>query len=109
MMTIESLRSDYMAGRSPVDVVGEVFARIAASGDPAAWIALRDAEQVRREAAALSPGDRERLPLWGVPFAVKDNIDVAGIDTTAACPPFAYRPGADATATAEPELEPPET
>ena len=32
------------------------------------------------------------LPLWGIPFAVKDNIDVAGLETTAACPAFAYRP-----------------
>src|SRR5690606_31092988 len=39
----------------------------------------------------------EVLPLAGVPFAVKDNIDVAGFDTTAACPAFAYRPEASAT------------
>jgi allophanate hydrolase len=100
MITVESLRAQYAAGRSPVDVVDEVLARIAASGDPAAWIARREAGAVRAEAAALRAEDRERLPLWGVPFAVKDNIDVAGIDTTAACPPFAYRPAADATAVA---------
>ena len=89
MITIASLRVDYARGRSPVEVVDEVFARIAASPDPAAWIALRNADAVRREAAALAAADRERLPLWGVPFAVKDNIDVAGLDTTAACRPFA--------------------
>lgn len=80
----------------PIRTVDEAFARIAASPDPATWIALRDAGEVRREAAALRAEDRRRLPLWGVPFAVKDNIDVAGLDTTAACPPFAYRPAADA-------------
>ena len=100
MITIESLHADYRDGRLPVDVVDEVFARIAASPDPAAWISLRDRDDVRREAAALAAGDAERMPLWGVPFAVKDNIDVAGLDTTAACPPFAYRPAADATAVA---------
>ena len=99
-MTIEELRTAYAGGASPVEVVDEVFARIAASPDRAAWIALRDADAVRREAAALVDADRERLPLWGVPFAVKDNIDVAGLDTTAACRPFAYRPDADATAVA---------
>lgn len=98
MITIESVRRDYAGGRAPADVVDEVFARIAASPDPAVWIALRDRDEVRREAAALAEADRERLPLWGVPFAVKDNIDVAGLDTTAACRPFAYRPAADATA-----------
>ena len=39
----------------------------------------------------------ERGPLWGVPFAVKDNIDVAGLSTTAACPEFAYTPSTSAT------------
>ena len=43
----------------------------------------------------LAAGDV--LPLAGVPFAVKDNIDLAGLDTTAACPAFAYRPAASAT------------
>ncbi len=100
MITIESLREEYRSRRSPVDVVDAVFAQIDASPDPAAWITVRHRDDVRREAAALTAGDIERLPLWGVPFAVKDNIDVAGIDTTAACRPFAYRPVADATAVA---------
>jgi allophanate hydrolase len=45
--------------------------------------------------ARLAAG--ETLPLAGVPFAVKDNIDVAGLDTTAACPAFSYRPDRSAT------------
>ncbi|MFD4841273.1 allophanate hydrolase [Achromobacter sp. NPDC058515] len=46
---------------------------------------------------AAAGGDMGRLPLYGVPFAIKDNIDAAGWPTTAACPEFAYTPGEDAT------------
>jgi len=48
------------------------------------------------EAEKLGPFDPETKPLWGVPFAVKDNIDVAGMPTTAACPAYSYLPDADA-------------
>jgi allophanate hydrolase len=97
MITIESLREEYRSWHSPVDVVDAVL-RIAAS--PVRRRGSRCAIATRRGRPALAAGDRERLPLWGVPFAVKDNIDVAGLDTTAACRPFAYRPAADATAVA---------
>ena len=42
--------------------------------------------------AAASAGPSADLPLYGVPFAIKDNIDLAGTPTTAACPAFAYTP-----------------
>ncbi|MBV8683473.1 MAG: allophanate hydrolase [Caulobacteraceae bacterium] len=82
------------------DVVRQSLARIAAyeAIQPAVWISRRDdAEAI---AAAEAVDERiaagERLPLAGVPFAVKDNIDVVGLPTTAACPAFAYRPEASA-------------
>lgn len=66
------------------------------------WIQLIETEPLRRAIAELlerlnaAGGDRARLPLFGVPFAVKDNIDALAFDTTAACPGFRYRPAQDA-------------
>ena len=51
--------------------------------------------------AALEGHSPETLPLYGVPFAIKDNIDLAEIVTTAACPAFAYRPTQSATIVAQ--------
>ena len=69
-----------------------------AHADPAIWITRRPDEAILADAARLeSEGQRDR-PLWGIPFAVKDNIDVAGVPTTAACPGFAFTPKADAPA-----------
>jgi len=90
-----SLGAAYAEGLDPVAVVDEVFARIERAGDPGIFISLFDREAVRARARALGPRDPAR-PLWGIPFAVKDNIDVAGLPTTAACPDFAYAPEADA-------------
>src|SRR5439155_264353 len=71
----------------------------------AIFIALREEADALAEAKALAAertADRTLAdrPLFGVPVAVKDNIDVAGLPTTAACPAFAYTPKADATCVA---------
>jgi allophanate hydrolase len=96
--TIASILTAHRSGkRTPADTVAASFARIRAHDDPAIFIALRDEAEAVAEAAGLSdPG----LPLYGVPFAVKDNIDVRGMATTAACPAFTYRADGDATAVA---------
>jgi allophanate hydrolase len=60
------------------------------------WITEVDEETLRAEARRLSAIDPESLPLYGVPFAIKDNIDLAGVPTTAGCPAFAYQPTASA-------------
>lgn len=86
--------------RTPEETVAQSFARIRAFGDPALFISLRDEAEARAEARALAAQDARDLPLYGVPVAVKDNIDVAGLPTTAACPAFVYQPAADATAVA---------
>lgn len=66
---------------------------------PEVWIARFDDDALRAAAAAVDArvASGKTLPLAGVPFAVKDNIDVAGLDTTAACPAFAYAPARSAT------------
>jgi len=77
------------------------------SADDTAWIARAQPEQLAMQLAQLNDrldavgGDIDKLPLYGVPFAIKDNIDAAGWDTTAACPEFAYSPTSDATVVAK--------
>ncbi len=73
---------------SPTDGVEEAFARLDTLDDDAVFITVADRAAVLGRAARIDP----RLPLAGLPFAVKDNIDVAGLPTTAACRPFAYVP-----------------
>jgi allophanate hydrolase len=93
---IASIHAAYAAGLSPTEVMAEARRRIAAAEDAAIFIALRPEEASRAEAEALPPFDPAAYPLWGIPFAVKDNIDVAGLPTTAACPAYAYTPDRDA-------------
>ena len=85
----------------PRDVVELLLERIAERGDDAVWISRFDDATLRARADELERryggSDEVTLPpLYGIPFAVKDNIDVAGLATTAACPAFAYRPAAHA-------------
>jgi len=93
---------------SPEATVARTYARIRAHDDPAIFIALRAEADALAEAKALAAERDHSLadhaladrPLFGVPVAIKDNIDVAGLPTTAACPAFAYTPKADATCVA---------
>ena len=92
-LLIPALLAGYRAGRfSPVDVLEGVLARIAKAPDRRAWITLVSRERVLEYAEALATRDPTTLPLYGVPFAVKDNIDLEGVPTTAGCPDYAYTP-----------------
>jgi allophanate hydrolase len=100
--TVAEILDAYRRGAlKPQDIVARNFARIRRHGDPAIFIALRDEADVVAEATALARGGDTALPLYGIPVAVKDNIDVKGLPTTAACPAFGYRPGKDATSVAK--------
>jgi allophanate hydrolase len=94
---VHELRAAYATEQlRPQQVVDLVLERIAARGEDAVWISRRPDHELRRQAAELDRIRQARglaeLPLFGVPCAVKDNIDVAGLATTAGCPAFSYQP-----------------
>jgi allophanate hydrolase len=90
--TLAATVAAHRSGKAPADTIRETYARIADHADPALFIALRPESEAIAEAERLAQAGPEGKPLFGVPFAVKDNIDVAGLPTTAACPDFAYTP-----------------
>lgn len=91
-LTRASLHRRYREGTSPLAIVGECLDRLAAVGDPGIFIHVLAKERIQSYVTALPPFDPEAYPLWGLPFAIKDNIDLANVPTTAACPAFAYTP-----------------
>ncbi len=100
--TIGEIVAVHRARRAkPEDTVARSFERIRAHNDTAVFISLADEATALRQARELANADADALPLFGVPVAVKDNIDVLGLPTTAACPAFSYQPERDATAVAK--------
>ncbi len=92
-LSIPNLRARYRAGDlTPADLVAAIRARISAPAPNPVWIHVLTEAELAPHLARLAEADPRTLPLYGVPFAVKDNIDLAGIPTTAACPAFAYTP-----------------
>ncbi|TPG21810.1 allophanate hydrolase [Sphingomonas koreensis] len=101
-LSVETIADDVRCGsRRALSVIDEVIGRLERYDaiQPAVWISRFDRDRLRAMAEAVDAriAAGETLLLAGVPFAAKDNIDVAGLETTAGCPAFAYRPGTSAT------------
>ncbi|WP_321926022.1 allophanate hydrolase [Burkholderia sp. BCC1998] len=97
LRSIAALRARYEAGDLTPHALVDAIAAHLDAGDPHhAWIRPLSRAEMTRYADALAGRDIATLPLYGVPFAIKDNIDLAGIPTTAACPAYAYTPARSA-------------
>lgn len=89
-----TLQRAYRTGAlRPTALVELLLERIEATRAHNVWIHLLAPEALRARARELEGLDPETLPLYGLPFAIKDNIDLAGVPTTVACPDYAYTPG----------------
>ncbi|GAB6052736.1 allophanate hydrolase [Magnetospira thiophila] len=93
---ISRIHAAYAGGMTAGQVIDECFRRLAAAGDPGIFLDVIDPLTVRADIEALGPFDPRQKPLWGIPFAIKDNIDAAHRPTTAACPAYAYTAAEDA-------------
>ncbi len=91
-MDIASLENAYRNGTlKPAETVARVYDEIARTGERPVWITLVPREENLARARSLEADASSRsLPLYGIPFAVKDNFDVEGMPTTAACPTFSH-------------------
>jgi Asp-tRNA(Asn)/Glu-tRNA(Gln) amidotransferase A subunit family amidase len=100
-MDIQTLRSLYAKGIiTPEDVVEEVYKRLQLpTADSAVWLHVFPKNDVVARARKLlkeNPDPTMRHPLFGIPFSIKDSIDIQGVLTTAACPAYAYTAEKDA-------------
>ena len=92
-LQISSLRSLYQSGAlTPAQLVMQINAEIENADTHHVWIRRLSLDEMMQYVDALATKNPADLPLYGIPFAIKDNIDLAGIPTTAGCPDYAYTP-----------------
>lgn len=91
-VTIEQLLSGYRSGELNVRGVLEEKYSLAKQDTHNTWISLISQQQLEDYIRCLESADQSTLPLYGVPFAVKDNIDLQGLPTTAGCEAYTYHP-----------------
>jgi len=95
---LTALRQAYTDGKAtPEQIVAEALRRATAPRFPNVWIETTSEAKLLELARALPSQPTGELPLYGVPFAIKDNIDLAGVKTTAGCPAFGFMPPDSAT------------
>ena len=92
-LALSDLAAAYRERRAtPLQIIEALLARLDEYADRAIWISVVPRDRLLGQARTLGALDPASLPLYGIPFAIKDNIDLAGVPTTAACPAFAYTP-----------------
>ncbi len=96
-LSIRTLRSAYRSGTLEVgELISHLIERADRIPDRSVWITRFTHAEAMRYAEALAGHSIDALPLYGIPFVIKDNIDLGGVPTTAGCPQFAYTPSASA-------------
>ncbi len=92
-MTIAQLKKEYLNKTlTPRQLMAQIKRQVDAHAENPIWIHLLSDEELEPYLARLDDCDPASLPLYGIPFSIKDNIDLAGVPTTAACPDFSYVP-----------------
>ena len=92
-MTIANLKKQYFDKTlTPREMMAQIRSRIEAHADNPIWIHILSDVELEPYLSHLEESDPASLPLYGIPFAIKDNIDLKGVPTTAACPDFSYIP-----------------